>query len=89
MNFLLLGPAGSGKTALAAQIAKNSDFPFVKVCSPENMVGFHEAAKCQLIKKMFEDAYKSPLSCIIVDDIERLLGMNDWLDCKVLYLHFL
>ena len=46
------GPAGSGKTALAAQIAKNSDFPFVKVCSPENMIGFHEAAKCQTIKKV-------------------------------------
>ncbi|XP_052813380.1 vesicle-fusing ATPase-like isoform X2 [Mya arenaria] len=73
VTVCLEGPAGSGKTALAAQIAKNSDFPFVKVCSPENMVGFHEAAKCQLIKKMFEDAYKSPLSCIIVDDIERLL----------------
>lgn len=24
---------------------------------------------------MFDDAYKSPLSCIIVDDIERLLGL--------------
>lgn len=73
VTVCLEGPAGSGKTALAAQIAKNSDFPFVKVCSPENMIGFHEAAKCQTIKKVFDDAYKSPLSCIIVDDIERLL----------------
>ncbi|XP_013418783.1 vesicle-fusing ATPase [Lingula anatina] len=70
---LLEGPPGSGKTALAAQIAKNSDFPFLKICSPENMIGFHESAKCQQIKKIFDDAYKSQLSCVIVDDIERLL----------------
>lgn len=73
VTVCLEGIAGSGKTAIAAQIAKNSDFPFVKVCSPENMIGFHEAAKCQTIKKVFDDAYKSPLSCIIVDDIERLI----------------
>lgn len=73
VTVCLEGPAGAGKTALAAQIAKNSEFPFVKICSPENMIGFHEAAKCQQIKKIFDDAYKSPLSCIIVDDIERLL----------------
>ncbi|KAL4217085.1 hypothetical protein ACF0H5_023541 [Mactra antiquata] len=73
VTVCLEGPAGAGKTALAAQIAKNSEFPFVKICSPENMIGFHEAAKCQQIKKIFDDAYKSPLSCVIVDDIERLL----------------
>lgn len=74
LNFS--GPPNSGKTALAAKIAKNSDFPFLKICTPENMVGFHEAAKCQAIKKIFDDAYKSPISCIILDDIERLLGEN-------------
>ena len=25
---------------------------------------------------MFDDAYKSPLSCIVVDDLERLLGTS-------------
>ncbi|KAL3854364.1 hypothetical protein ACJMK2_013636 [Sinanodonta woodiana] len=73
VTFLLEGSVGTGKTALAAQIAKNADFPFVKICSTGNMIGFHEAAKCQSIKKIFDDAYKSPLSCVILDDIERLL----------------
>ena len=26
--------------------------------------------------QIFEDAYKSQLSCVVVDDIERLLGNN-------------
>ena len=37
------------------------------------MVGMAEATKSSRITKVFEDAYKSPLSLIILDDIERLL----------------
>ncbi|CAG7725770.1 unnamed protein product, partial [Allacma fusca] len=73
VSVLLEGPPNGGKTALAAQLAKNSDFPFIKVCSPEDMVGFSESAKCLQIRKVFDDAYKSSLSCILVDNIERLL----------------
>ena len=53
VSVLLEGPPNSGKTALAAQIAKNSDFPFIKVCTPEDMVGFTEFAKCVSIRKVF------------------------------------
>ncbi|GJQ71490.1 hypothetical protein Trydic_g11207 [Trypoxylus dichotomus] len=73
VSVLLEGPPNSGKTALAAQLAKNSDFPFIKVCTPEEMVGYTETAKCLLIRKIFDDAYRSTLSCIVVDNIERLL----------------
>lgn len=73
VSVLLEGRQGSGKTAFAAKLAQTSDFPFVKICSPENMIGFSESAKCQAIKKVFDDAFKSELSCIVVDDIERLI----------------
>ncbi|EEB10550.1 N-ethylmaleimide sensitive fusion protein, putative [Pediculus humanus corporis] len=73
VTVLLEGPPNSGKTALACQLAKMSNFPFIKVCSPEDMVGFTESSKCLLIKKIFEDAYRSNLSCVLVDNIERLL----------------
>jgi len=74
ITVLLQGVQGSGKTALAAHIAYElSGFPCVKICSPEKMVGYSESAKCQAIKQIFDDACKSELSCIIVDDIERLL----------------
>lgn len=41
-------------------------FPFVKICSPEDMVGFTESAKCMTIRKIFDDAYRSMMSCILV-----------------------
>lgn len=73
VSILLEGPPNSGKTALAAELALRSDFPFIKICSPEDMVGFTESAKCLQIRKIFDDAYRSTLSCIVVDNLERLL----------------
>lgn len=37
------------------------------------MVGWSEVSKCQYVAKVFDDAYKSQLSIIVLDDIERLL----------------
>ncbi|RDY13407.1 Vesicle-fusing ATPase, partial [Mucuna pruriens] len=73
VTCLLEGSSGSGKTALAATVGIDSDFPYVKIVSAESMIGLHESTKCAQIIKVFEDAYKSPLSVIILDDIERLL----------------
>ena len=73
ISVLMHGPPGSGKTALAASIAKNSEFPFAKLISPENMIQFSERSKVNYLSKVFEDAYKSPFSVVIVDNIERIL----------------
>ncbi|MQL78264.1 hypothetical protein Taro_010696 [Colocasia esculenta] len=73
LTCLLEGPAGSGKTAMAATIGIDSDFPYVKIISAESMIGLSEGSKSAQIVKIFEDAYKSQLSIIILDDIERLL----------------
>ncbi|GFZ07521.1 AAA-type ATPase family protein [Actinidia rufa] len=71
VTCLLEGPSGSGKTAMSATIGIDSDFPYVKIISAESMIGLSESSKCAQIVKVFEDAYKSPLSIIILDDIER------------------
>jgi vesicle-fusing ATPase len=73
MTCLLEGPSGTGKTALAATIAIESGFPFIKIISTESMIGLQEPTKVSMIAKVFEDAYKSPLSIIILDGIERLI----------------
>ncbi|KAK9720430.1 transport between ER and Golgi ATPase protein [Basidiobolus ranarum] len=75
VSLLLHGPPGSGKTALAATIAMGSEFPFIKLISPESMVGYSENAKMATINKTFNDSYRSPFSVIVIDNLERLL---DW-----------
>lgn len=72
-SVLLHGPPGSGKTALAAKIAMDSEYPFIKLISAEDMVGFNEASKISHITKIFMDAYKSPMSVIVIDNIERIV----------------
>lgn len=73
VTCLLEGPSGSGKSTMAATVGIDSDFPYVKIISAETMIGLSESSKCAQIVKVFEDAYRSPLSIIILDDIERLL----------------
>jgi len=73
ISVLLSGRPGCGKTALAAKLGLESGFPFVKLLSPENFIGYTEHARVSKITKAFDDAYKSKMSLIIVDDIERFL----------------
>ena len=76
MSVLLKGQANSGKTALAAKAAVESDFPFIRMISADEMIGHSELAKCATIHKAFMDSYKSPLSLILIDDIERIIEDN-------------
>ena len=73
LTCLLEGAPGAGKTALAATVGLASAFPLVRLVSPDAVVGAGEAAKAAALARAFDDAYKSPLSLLILDDIERLL----------------
>ena len=75
LSVLMYGPSGSGKTALAARIAIDSGFPFIKLVSPSNMRGMGEMAKVSYLNKVFEDAYKSPQNVVVIDNIEDII---DW-----------
>ncbi|KAF7554500.1 hypothetical protein G7Z17_g2874 [Cylindrodendrum hubeiense] len=76
-SVLFHGPRGSGKTALAAHIAMQSAYPFVKMVTPADLVGYRDDfAKKDYVHKAFADAYKSPISILILDDFERLIGWN-------------
>ncbi|CAJ0628386.1 2747_t:CDS:2 [Entrophospora sp. SA101] len=55
MKKILSGPSSSGKTALAATMAMTSEFPFIKLISPESMVGYSKSAKITTINKVLID----------------------------------
>jgi vesicle-fusing ATPase len=73
LTVLLEGLTGCGKTAIAAKLACDSDFPLIRMLSADSMIGYSEGSKCQAIQRAFMDAYKSELSIIFIDDIERIL----------------
>lgn len=50
-----------------------SKFPFVKFISADMLLGVADSVKAGRISAIFQDAYKSPLSMIILDDLERLV----------------
>lgn len=73
LSVLLYGPRGAGKTSLAVEIARNANFPFIKLISADDMLEMGEQAKVGYIRKVFSDAYKSPMSCVIIDGLEQIV----------------
>jgi vesicle-fusing ATPase len=49
------------------------DFPFVKVLDFFAIMGKAETTAIDIMKKAFDDAYKSPLSVLILDDVAKLV----------------
>ena len=76
MSILLEGQMSSGKTAVAAKLCSESDFPFVRMISADTMIGHSESQKCATLLRIFSDSYKSPLSIIFFDDIERIIDYS-------------
>ncbi|KAF3625801.1 Vesicle-fusing ATPase [Capsicum annuum] len=62
ITCLVEGPSGSGKTAMAATVGIESDFPYLKILL---------TMSCDNMWLVFEDAYKSPPSIVVLDGIER------------------
>jgi vesicle-fusing ATPase len=60
MSVLLEGQRGTGKTAIAAKLAVESDFPLVRLVSPDSMIGMQDSQKCQLLLKVFLFSFPPP-----------------------------
>lgn len=74
LSILLTGSPGCGKTSMVTNMSLKSGFPYVKIITPSNLVKYStEHQKYTHITSIFEDAYRSSASIIILDDLEGLL----------------
>jgi vesicle-fusing ATPase len=76
-TILLSGDDGSGKTALAVHLAKKSGIPFIRMLAAVKMQNYTDIGKVSQIAKLFDEAYKSPLSMLIIDDVDQLVEYYD------------
>ncbi|EJW85091.1 flywch zinc finger domain-containing protein [Wuchereria bancrofti] len=76
-SLLIKGAEKTGKSCLAALIAKNSGIPSIKICLPENMLKLNEKAKKAKLIDLFEEAIKLPQCILFLDGIELLIEYCD------------
>eukprot|EP00461_Guttulinopsis_vulgaris_P000308 UN00308 len=75
--LLIHGESGTGATAMAADLATDLGAPFIKVLANYQLIGYPEIEKINRINEAFDEAYKSPESILIIDDVERLIEYTD------------
>lgn len=72
ITILLHGDSGVGKSTIATSI--NTQFPFARLVRSDKLLKVKlESFKAGEIHSTFLDAYKSKLSYILLDDLERLM----------------
>jgi len=76
LSLLLVGPSGCGKTAMSAHLARMADFPFCRRIASEDYAGNSEHQKIARITELFDDAQKSTLSVVVLDDLEHLMDFT-------------
>ncbi|VDN41491.1 unnamed protein product [Gongylonema pulchrum] len=64
-SLLLTGVRNSGKSCLAALIAKNSDIPNIHVYSPDDFLHMDEAAKVAKLHEIFKELSQFPLDLLL------------------------
>lgn len=70
---LLRGDSNAGLTTIAANMATQTNFPFIQIYSSETADGESEMVRIHHLKKLFQNAARSELSCIVLDDLENVL----------------
>uniref|UniRef100_A0A915DYE3 Vesicle-fusing ATPase n=1 Tax=Ditylenchus dipsaci TaxID=166011 RepID=A0A915DYE3_9BILA len=73
VKILLIGAKQTGKTFLAAEIAKESKMNFVKLVTAASL----GRNKISELEQAFDDAAASALSCLFIDNLERIADYSE------------
>ena len=72
-SILIQGSAGTGKTALAVNTAIESGFEQIKIIEPKDIINKTELRAVLYIQSVFDNAFKTSRSAIIIDNIEQII----------------
>lgn len=73
-SILIDGPVRSGKTYLAASVAKSlGNCQFIQFLSAEDMIMLPDSARMSKLIQLFQDAQKSESSCLIIDSVDVIV----------------
>ncbi|GIQ86854.1 hypothetical protein KIPB_008781 [Kipferlia bialata] len=74
-SLYLCGPAGTGRSATALQVAQAIGYDFVRVFSPASLAGsvISDSLIASKITELLENAYRAPESVVVLDDLEDLI----------------
>jgi len=61
------------KTSKSVLLAQKINYPYIKVISNNDMIGYSENSKTQYIKDIFNEAYSSPQSVIVIDNMDTIV----------------
>jgi vesicle-fusing ATPase len=67
------GDTHTYKTSKSVLLAQKINYPYIKVISNNDMIGYSENNKTQYIKDIFNDAYSSPQSVIVIDNLDSIV----------------
>lgn len=61
------------KTSKSVLLAQKINYPYIKVISNNDMIGYSENHKTQYIKDIFNEAYNSSQSVIVIDNMDTIV----------------
>lgn len=75
MCFCISGPPATGLTSFAVSQASQR-FDYVKTVTAKQFIGKSEDGVCAEIREIFENAYRSRESAIVIDDIDSIIEFS-------------
>ncbi len=61
------------RTSKSVLLARETNYPYIRVISNNDMIGYSENSKTQYIKDIFNEAYNSPQSVIVIDNLDSIV----------------